>query len=234
VKRKNMRKKQIIEKLDSYKQFLDHFDISKERFFEFGEKFSISADIEKVNNNWEEIKNKIQCSTNRNEIYIRSYGRNGQNTDLFIAMYKELYPELTIKVDKTNNSVPKRVLGSATKQKINIHLENYQISHIFGNTKNIYMFEALWNIAYIPKIIDPLTGHEAMGDLSVEYKSVFRNYFLKKYEAIVNDYNIIIDKERARFEIYIEKIKQTDKYTKEKKKYDDFIKSINSEFKKIE
>ncbi len=32
-----------------------------------------------------------------------------------------------------------------------------------------------WNIVYIPKIIDPLTGHEAKGILSMNLPKLFKN-----------------------------------------------------------
>lgn len=45
---------------------------------------------------------------------------------------------------------------------------------MFGRTKNIYAFTAPWNIVYMPKILDPFTGHEAKGEMVDEYRMLFQ------------------------------------------------------------
>lgn len=69
---------------------------------------------------------------------------------------------------------------------------NYQVSHIYGKTKNIFLFEAPWNIALVPKIIDPFTGHETKGLWSEEYQQKFIAYANEKYVKFVSEYNELI------------------------------------------
>ena len=74
----------------------------------------------------------------------------------------------------------------------NKDIYNYQISHIWGQTKNVFLFEAPWNVCYTPKIIDPFTGHETKGDLPEVFKRAFLGYAQKKYKRFIIDYNNII------------------------------------------
>ena len=53
-------------------------------------------------------------------------------------------------------------------------IRNYQFSHIFGRTKNIYLFTTPWSIVYLPKVIGPFAGHEAKGNMVKEYQAMFQ------------------------------------------------------------
>ena len=66
------------------------------------------------------------------------------------------------------------------------------VFYYWGRTKNVFLFEAPWNICYTPKIIDPLTGHETKGDLPVDFQKYFIKYAQKKYKKYILDYNSII------------------------------------------
>ena len=106
-------------------------------------------------------------------------------------MYKDVF-RLDIKFDSTNNDQPSRKIQKLTGYRKNKTIFNYQVSHVFGKTKNIYCFTAPWNIVFIPKILDPLTGHEAIGDYVIEFKRLFWNKIYTKFEVEVNNYNEII------------------------------------------
>ena len=75
----------------------------------------------------------------------------------------------------------------------NKDIYNYQVSHIWGRTKNIFLFEAPWNVCYTPKIIDPFTGHETKGDLPSDFQKYFIRFAQKKYKKYIEDYNRIIE-----------------------------------------
>ena len=75
----------------------------------------------------------------------------------------------------------------------NRDIYNYQVSHIWGHTKNVLMFEAPWNICYTPKIIDPFTGHETKGDLPERFQMEFIKFCTKKYQKYIIEYNNLID-----------------------------------------
>ena len=97
-----------------------------------------------------------------------------------------------IKKDPTNNNKPQAQIRNMTGLTRNKDIYNYQVSHIWGRTKNVFMFEAPWNICYTPKIIDPFTGHETKGDLPIEFQEFFMKYARKKYRKYIADYNKVI------------------------------------------
>ena len=73
-------------------------------------------------------------------------------------------------------------------------LTNYQISHLFGKTKNPLLFNCSWNIAYIPKYLDPFTGHETRGEHSHAFKAIFKNKVEERFMNYIVDYNDFIKK----------------------------------------
>ena len=79
------------------------------------------------------------------------------------------------------------------------------------------MFTAPWNIVYLPKIIDPFTGHEAKSDMVDEYKAMFQKKSYSYFEPLIEDYNkLISDKEfKQRMYSYIEDISNNNKYPQE-------------------
>jgi hypothetical protein len=117
---------------------------------------------------------------------------------------------IEIKFDPTNNQQPAQLLEKNTIYKRNKNIFNYQVSHVFGNTKNVYCFTATWNIVYIPKIVDPFTGHEATGEYKDEFKKLFEKNIIRKFNSEIKEYNKIMD------EIYPEIKKWVDKNIIEK------------------
>ena len=78
-------------------------------------------------------------------LFIRSSGRNGRGNNNFKKFYKDVFG-LEINFDETNNNRPTQLLGKSTLYKKNKNIFNYQISHVFGNTKNVFCFIASWNL----------------------------------------------------------------------------------------
>ena len=54
------------------------------------------------------------------------------------------------------------------------------------------MFEAAWNYCYTPKVMDPFTGHEAKGQLAVEYQAALRKYAFSLYGDSIREYNELL------------------------------------------
>ena len=54
------------------------------------------------------------------------------------------------------------------------------------------MFEAPWNICFVPKLFDPLTGHEALGTFPEDYKKKWLQVIKNKYQYFIDDYNEIV------------------------------------------
>ena len=118
-----------------------------------------------------------------------------------------------MKIDPSNNKEPTTVIREMTGySKIESvkykPIRNYQVSHIFGRTKNIFMFTAPWNIVYLPKLIDPFTGHEAKGDLIEEYQTLFQQKSYTLFKPLIEEYNKIISEPdlQTRIDEYFENI----------------------------
>lgn len=91
------------------------------------------------------------------------------------------------------------------------------MSHIFGKTKNIFLFEAPWNIAFVPKLIDPFTGHETKGIWPKEYQEKFSAHARKLYSEFIGEYNQLINRDDISEGIlqYIIKLKMKEGISKE-------------------
>lgn len=176
--------------MDSYQKFLDYFGIEKQTLFEWGIEATIFPPIEKVVQEWEVLKTKVL--TNQ-LVYIRGYGRDGHGTQLYKDLYRYLFGNEHVEKDPTNNAVPQKCIQRTTGLKRNKDIFNYQISHIWGHTKNVFLFEAPWNICYTPKIMDPFTGHETKGSWPEEYQRIFLDRAMELYRPFVADYNKLMN-----------------------------------------
>lgn len=174
--------------IDSYELFLSKY-VSKEDFFNFGLTETIFIDNYKVNEYWELLKRDIK---NNKPIPIRGFGRDAKGTNLFIDFYSQVFNNTNVFKDPTNNYNPSKLIQKLTGLKKGKDIRNYQISHIFGKTKNIYTFTAPWNIVFKPKILDPFTGHEAKGDMVDDYQKEFYQLSYNKFQPYIEDYNEII------------------------------------------
>lgn len=214
--------------MDSYKKFLEYFQISKEDFFDWGIKATIFPPLERVQKEWGELKFRI---FNDKPVYIRGYGRDAHGTQLYLDLYKYLFNNKSILKDPSNNIAPTRLIEKSTGLKKNKTIYNYQVSHIWGKTKNVFLFEAPWNICYAPKIMDPFTGHEAMGDLPAEYKEAFIRKVYEIYENYIADYNrILVDNEVGeKLNEYLYSIKNN----LSTKEYERFCKDVKDELSPI-
>lgn len=172
--------------MDSYEQFLTHFNIDRASFLEWGISSIIFPSVDKVALEWEALKGRIFSNQ---RVYIRGYGRDVHGTKLYINLYKKLFNNTKVEKDPTNNAVAHKRIQQLTGLKRNKDLYNYQVSHIWGRTKNIFLFEAPWNICYMPKIMDPFTGHETKGTWPIEYQKMFYTKAKEIYQPFIDEYN---------------------------------------------
>lgn len=179
------------EYIDSYQEFLNHFEINRNAFFEWGISSTIFPPVSKVKSEWDSLKTRI---FNNKKVYIRGYGRDAQGTQLFKDLYKKLFNHSCVEKDPTNNAEPRKLIQKLTGRKLNSDIYHYQVSHIWGRTKNLFMFEAPWNICYTPKIVDPFTGHETRGSWSDEYQKLFIARASELYKPFVDEYNQLLIK----------------------------------------
>lgn len=176
--------------LDSYAQFLEYFNIDKDDFYSFGLENTIFANVEQAEAQWSVLKNSLLTN---GRMSIRSYGRQGRNSELFKKLYVYLFANSNIQIDPSNNTAARNNLQRVTGHRLRSTLINYQCSHIFGCTKNPLLFEAVWNICFTPKMFDPLTGHEAKGPWPVEYQIKLRNLLLSRFSFLISDYNAFVE-----------------------------------------
>lgn len=170
--------------LNSYEQFFEHFP--RHEFIDFGLDNIISIEKSKAQFEWSNLKDRI--GNKDKELYVRNSGRNATGNKYLIALYKELF-EIEINFDRTNNQKPTSLLENLSGLKKNKTIQNYQVSHVFGRTKNVYCFTAPWNIVFVPKIVDPLTGHEAKGDFAIEFRNKFQAKIFNKYKDQIMEFN---------------------------------------------
>ena len=171
--------------------YLEFFKIiPKEKFFQFGIENIISINQDKAKREWDNLTRRIK--NRENNLFVRSSGRNGAGNDILKQFYKDIF-DININIDPTNNQKPRKLMNKLSGYEINKNIQNYQTSHVFGRTKNVYCFVAPWNIVLIPKIIDPLTGHEAKGDFVDEFKILFRGSIYRKYRECIDEYNDLIE-----------------------------------------
>ena len=182
--------------VDAYQQFFKL--LPKEKFFEFGLKHIISIDRDVSKNWWNLLKEDVNRKSTG--LFVRSSGRNGSGNTVVKNLYKYVFG-IDINFDATNNAKPTKLLEYFTHLKKNKTIFNYQVSHVFGQTKNVFCFTAPWNIVFIPKIVDPFTGHEAMGDYVDEFKKCFRKEIYSMYEDMIVEYNELM-------KIYRPKVKE--------------------------
>lgn len=207
---------------DGYQQFFEYFNIDTNDLWNFAKESIVTVDIDKAILQWNLIKSAIEEGTE--PVIVRSYSLKGANA--------------VIKIDPTNNAYPPKILAKYTEYyKRNgvtqNRISNYQVSHIFERTRNPYSFGAVWNIAYISKILDPFTGHEATGNLVAEFSDQLQHFFYEKYKVIIHEYNIINEQLLQLSREYIDS-DAFDTRDKSDKVIDHFKKSIESQFSKIE
>ena len=236
--------------IDSYQLFVEYFSkntFSEDAFINWGLNHIIFADKNNAKCEWEVVKQNWYDNKN---LWIRNSGRNGQSSKLYIDFFKCFGK--TIKFDKTNNEMPTKTIQGITKKvkydksrhekstAKNASLEilrNYQVSHIWGHTKNPLLFVCPWNICFVPKMFDPFTGHEAKGPLVEKFQKAFVEHAKIMYADLIQDYNDFIEQEILQTGVidkYIDAVE--DQYKKgklTKRTFDDFKRNIKEEFKML-
>jgi len=198
---------------DAYEQFFQL--LPKKTFFDFGISNIITINKEDVHYQWKKLLHKINNFAD--DLYVRDFGRNGNENNNVKKLYKDVF-NINIQFDPTNNAKPKQLLQTFTEYEVNKTIYNYQISHVFGNTKNVYCFTAPWNVVFIPKIIDPFTGHEAKGNYVNEFQDIFRKNIFQKFNNEIMEYNETIKKLYPKIELWVNKNileKKRESYLKE-------------------
>lgn len=211
--------------MDGYNKFMEYFDIKQDRLFKWGIENTIFPNVESIDKAWEDLLDRIY---NNQKVYIRGYGRNGHGTEIYKNFYSFLLGNNQVIQDPTNNTKPKMIIENLTGLRRNKNIFNYQTAHIFGRTKNIFLFEAPWNICYIPKIMDPFTGHEAKGVYISEFQKMFKKNAYARHRKYIQEYNFIVQELKIAEKIieYSEQLKKS----MDKKRVEQFIADSSKEF----
>ncbi|OZV13536.1 hypothetical protein CIW83_03040 [Tissierella sp. P1] len=215
---------------DGYKEFFDYFNIKEDEIINYGLNSVITIDETIAKENWELLKGNILSNK---QSFIRGYGRDATGTKLFTDLYISLFNNYNIVKDPTNNANPQKLIYELTGFKRNRDIFNYQVSHIFGRTKNPFAFCAPWNIIYIPKILDPFTGHESKGKLTEKFTNALKNVVYNKFSNMIVEFNeIVTDKEMLQLkDNHIMRLKK-DRII-EFKRIEQFEKDVENEFAPI-
>lgn len=224
------------EVIDGYQLFFSEFiKDRKQEFFEFGLKNIIAADVDKARESWTDLKHRLKSDQ---PVFIRRYGRGGINSPLYEAFYTHVFNNNNIKPDPTNNAKPRQLLeqltGFAKKPKGNLKpIQNFQVSHVFGRTKNALAFTAPWNIVYLPKLLDPFTGHEAKGAEVLEFTNLFQGKCIETFGELIQDFNEIMESDEVTSKLAsgIDYVAVNNKLTEKQKQQ--FAESVYSEFEPI-
>lgn len=197
----------MCEEQDSYDKFIEDFHTTTDDFIEWGIENLIKAERDNAQIYWEKLKSRIIGESIGETVYFRSKGnRSTESTGAVNKLISQFYQDedvfgekIRVKADPTNNNAPQKMLYDTipgyrkTEQQGKIHLKNYQISHVWGKTKNIFMFTAPWNVVYLPKIVDPLSGHEADSKMRDSFQTKLRTKVYDAFETQINDYNELVE-----------------------------------------
>ena len=56
----------------------------------------------------------------------------------------------------------------------------------------MWAFTAPWNIVYMPKLLDPFTGHEANGAMVAEFTELFQRQGYVRFARLIDDFNELV------------------------------------------
>ncbi|NQJ73324.1 hypothetical protein HO539_08520 [Streptococcus suis] len=190
---------------------------------------------------WNGLKASIENSSQK--VSVRTFGDKGKikTKEILEEFYLFVFDgKSIIKIDPSNNSKPTSVLNKFTNYTKNKDhkskniLQNYQVSHVFRKTLNCYAFTAPWNILYLPKILDPLTGHESQGDLTQQFTLLLQDYMKENYRNQIKEFNEIMEKTfLPKIDEFKEKKEELYNRYKDSKMVDTFFKELDSNFSTI-
>jgi len=173
--------------IDSYEVLLSEY-ISKEEFFKFGLEKTIYIPEDKVKKEWDALKKSMQSNKT---MYIRGF-KSSSSMHIAFDFYTRVFDNKQVKKDPSNTQNPSKIIEKLTGYKKSKDLKNYQLSSIFGHSRNALAFTAPWNIVYIPSILDPLLSVDAKTDLALEYQALFMKHSYEKFKPYIKEFNQMV------------------------------------------
>lgn len=173
--------------IDAYEILLSEY-VSKDDFFKFGLEKTIYIPQNKIQKEWDTLKKNIASNK---PVFIRGY-KNSTTMHIASDFYAKVFNFEQVKKDPSNTQNPSKIIEKLTGYKKSKDLKNYQLSSIFGRSRNAFMFTAPWNIVYIPSVLDPLLSSEAKSDLAKEYQTLFMKHSYEKFKPYIDEYNKMV------------------------------------------
>ncbi len=170
--------------IDSYELLLSQY-ISKEDFFRFGLEKTIYIPNDKVEAENQSLKKNI---ANNKAVFIRGF-KSSTAMHMAFDFYTKVFENKQVKKDPSNTQNPSKIIEKLTGYKKAKDLKNYQLTSIFGRSRNVLAFCAPWNIVYIPSILDPLLSADAKSDLALEFKQRFLQHSYEKFKPYIDEFN---------------------------------------------
>lgn len=189
-------------KQNSYEVVLSALSKEKNTLITTEELFNVALkEVVRIDNEdvvdfyWHELIKAVKTKDNKqnnnttNKVYVRGHGRNGSGNKDLDEILKAVF-ERGFQIDQANNNRPDSIL----KKLIPGEFEDYQISHLFEHrTNNPFLFEAPWMVCYVPKILDPFTGHEIKGfpmliERFVRWAFITNKKYINEYNGLILEY----------------------------------------------
>ncbi|MDH5465296.1 MAG: hypothetical protein OEW60_06665 [Thiovulaceae bacterium] len=173
--------------IDAYEALIPEY-LSQEDFIRYGLEKTVYIPDDKVKEGWEDLKKQINSNK---KVFMRGV-KDNNITRMFFDYYKDIVKNERIAKDPSNTQNPAKVIEDLSGIKKSKDLRNYQLTSIFGRSRNIFAFTAPWNIVYIPNLIDPLLSSEANNELSKEFQKAFQKNAYEKFKPYVDEFNKIV------------------------------------------
>ena len=166
--------------LNSYEEVIREYGITAERFYEVGIKMCLFAEREAAEEDWRKLRESfMQRKRLPLRMVVHEYWLRRFYYDLF---------RLELEKDPDGNQAPNvalcRLLGISKPA-------NYTCVHVFGGTNNPLLFNALFNVCYIPAFYAPLTAENRhkMTPLHEGFRRRFMARVHELYGDIIAEYN---------------------------------------------
>ena len=173
--------------IDAYEALIPEY-LSQEDFIRYGLEKTVYIPDDKVKEGWEDLKKQINSNK---KVFMRGV-KDNNITRMFFDYYKDIVKNERIAKDPSNTQNPAKVIEDLSGIKKSKDLRNYQLTSIFGRSRNIFAFTAPWNIVYIPNLIDPLLSAEANNELSKEFQKDFQKNAYEKFKPQIDEFNKIV------------------------------------------
>ena len=171
--------------VNSYEDVIREYGITEERFYEVGIKLCLFAEREEAMEDWCRLRRMFVLRT-KPGMPLRMVVHEQWMRRFYYDVFR-----LELVKDPDGNQAPNRALCKL----LGIHKpSNYTCVHVFGGTNNPILFNALFNVCYIPAIYAPLTSdnRHKMTPLHEGFRRRFMARVHELYGDIIEEYNAFL------------------------------------------